>query len=658
MGDCTLTSVDPGIRIDVNAPEQIMCSDLLLRMEGRIFGDPPDGWQIVASGQVVPNLYKTAAGEQSAGTPFLIYVDVLQLLGAGALSERTATIDIAVRSGGELFASLSVPVDHAAIRSRLDAEAEVQRLALADGAFFDNQDLLELFIVTAQREREAENFEAALYLLDRVLSHYPGHKVAMTNRHLAEAEQFVHHALHAPNAFTPRTINPLLTMGLPAYDRPVETRQNLCVLVHQICQLDYDVEVIVSDNNMSSDNEVLINRIAEVFPFVRYRKNAFNVGVDQNVYQIYLEARGDFVYIIGDDDLLYPGALAKLMGVLSEQRDSKTNLLYFVPNLYYPNLRKLLRGNYSYAYTPNADLTLLSGDDAVRTFGVGLLRLSSLVFRRHTVNEAAQQYLIGYYVSPLALALSALTNGDCCVINDPIYAYRQQSGAASWSSKAQQIYYDWQPRLFIHMNQAGYFSAEATRTSLANIGIDYDAWLEKHDLQSARNSARVRFLRRRLVECVKGSPAPIDLLVERAAFEATVRSAESLACYAISDSRMLLHPSSVTATQLPIECVFSNVPAAPGGTLVAEVALSGEAFGAVQFLVTVEAADPPDLPALRGEYSVAPGGTAVITVPIPPSYDFVNIVLSTRMAPDAPNNHYASATFEAVRFVADTASGS
>ena len=108
----------------------------------------------------------------------------------------------------------------------------------------------------------------------------------------------------------------LLTIAVPTYNRAPYL--DLCL--SQICsQLKIDegmVEVLVS-NNCSTDttDEVVRKYTSRGYP-ITYLQNAENIGPDRNFEQCYRRAKGKYVLMTGDDDVLLDGAIDKLLGIL------------------------------------------------------------------------------------------------------------------------------------------------------------------------------------------------------------------------------------------------------------------------------------------------------------------------------------------------------
>lgn len=99
----------------------------------------------------------------------------------------------------------------------------------------------------------------------------------------------------------------MLTIYIPTYKR-----HELRACLESITpQLNYDVEVWVSDNDPERSAQV----VCDDFPQVKYRSNHLNIGADGNCLRGMVTGRGDYVWVVGDDDLLLPGAVEATLGM-------------------------------------------------------------------------------------------------------------------------------------------------------------------------------------------------------------------------------------------------------------------------------------------------------------------------------------------------------
>lgn len=115
---------------------------------------------------------------------------------------------------------------------------------------------------------------------------------------------------------------PLLSVCVPTYQRASLLRVMLQALLPQAAELDGAVEVCVSDNASTDDTgDVVADAMADApGAVVRYLCRPENVGPVRNYVLTATEmARGRFIWALGDDDLLVPGALQRVCDVLRAQ---------------------------------------------------------------------------------------------------------------------------------------------------------------------------------------------------------------------------------------------------------------------------------------------------------------------------------------------------
>jgi len=116
--------------------------------------------------------------------------------------------------------------------------------------------------------------------------------------------------LHGQTQFG--TTKPLLTIAIPTYNRGWCLRELLTVLVDQVKD-EPRIELIISDNASSDDTPSVLEDFAAQGLRVRYIRNTQNVGPDANFLQCFEQARGKYVWLFSDDDLIVPGAPKKIL---------------------------------------------------------------------------------------------------------------------------------------------------------------------------------------------------------------------------------------------------------------------------------------------------------------------------------------------------------
>jgi len=112
---------------------------------------------------------------------------------------------------------------------------------------------------------------------------------------------------------------PLLTIAIPTYNRSHFLDELLDSLAPQ-CSSNPNVELLVSDNNSSDDTPGVVNKYIDRGLHIRYLRNPVNVGADGNFLQCFDEAKGKYVWIVGDDDVVASHAVQQITALL--QSDS------------------------------------------------------------------------------------------------------------------------------------------------------------------------------------------------------------------------------------------------------------------------------------------------------------------------------------------------
>ena len=122
---------------------------------------------------------------------------------------------------------------------------------------------------------------------------------------------------------------PLLTIAIPTYNRAARLDAQLAWLKRAISGHEIDCEVILSDNRSRDETMEVFHRWAPQLPNVHVNQNARNIGALGNIHYCLNAARGDFVWVVGDDDEVRPDALAYVVNSLRAQPDLHGLMLNF-----------------------------------------------------------------------------------------------------------------------------------------------------------------------------------------------------------------------------------------------------------------------------------------------------------------------------------------
>ena len=109
---------------------------------------------------------------------------------------------------------------------------------------------------------------------------------------------------------------PLLTIAIPTYSRRAHLDRLLASLLPQLEGEDR-VELLISDNASQDETTALLEEYSRRGLRFRSIRNAVNLGPDLNFAQCFAEATGKYLWVFGDDDVFYQGAVAIVLELLA-----------------------------------------------------------------------------------------------------------------------------------------------------------------------------------------------------------------------------------------------------------------------------------------------------------------------------------------------------
>lgn len=116
---------------------------------------------------------------------------------------------------------------------------------------------------------------------------------------------------------------PVLSVAIPGYNRPQELHACLQSIVDQIVTLARtDVEIWVTDDQSTDRRAVAVARdFADRHPWVGFIQNRENIGLERNLLAACEPCAGEYLWIVGNDDLIEPGGVAEVLDALAAGPD-------------------------------------------------------------------------------------------------------------------------------------------------------------------------------------------------------------------------------------------------------------------------------------------------------------------------------------------------
>ena len=103
---------------------------------------------------------------------------------------------------------------------------------------------------------------------------------------------------------------PLLTIAIPTYNRAKSLDLLLQSISGQLIGLDdQDLEVLIFDNCSTDNTGEVAKSFSAKYSIIKYVKNSENIGPDNNFVKAFNSAQGQYLWMLGDDELLFDGAI-------------------------------------------------------------------------------------------------------------------------------------------------------------------------------------------------------------------------------------------------------------------------------------------------------------------------------------------------------------
>jgi glycosyltransferase involved in cell wall biosynthesis len=211
---------------------------------------------------------------------------------------------------------------------------------------------------------------------------------------------------------------PLLSFAVPTWNRADLLDGLLSELLHQLHD-EPRVELLISDNASTDGTAALVATYQQRGLNIRYIRNEVNTGADGNILQCYEQASGSYVWIFSDDDLIGPGAIERVLTVLSAKAYDLVCVRHYSFSGEYREHRQ---------FAHLADHEFTSARDLARKVHVFFTFISGIIVNKERVESVPHSPftgLIGTNLVQLGPYFTALSHHrKSLLIRDPIIAAR------------------------------------------------------------------------------------------------------------------------------------------------------------------------------------------------------------------------------------------
>lgn len=230
---------------------------------------------------------------------------------------------------------------------------------------------------------------------------------------------------------------PILSLCIATLNREKYIGKTLASILPQ---LSAHVELVIVDGASTDNTPTIVRGFADRSPHVRYHRLPTNSGIDQDFDTAVSLCNGDYCWLMTDDDLLVPGAIARVLESLAES----PQLLVVNARIMTADLSKVLQAR---RLDIDDDATYLP-EDMERLFEATADYLSfigAVVIRRTVWMERERAAFFGTLFVHVGVIFQSPPLIKAMVIAEPLILIRY--GNAMWTPRGFEIWMFKWPRL-------------------------------------------------------------------------------------------------------------------------------------------------------------------------------------------------------------------
>ena len=225
-------------------------------------------------------------------------------------------------------------------------------------------------------------------------------------------------------------MTPRLSICIATLNRAQFLKETLDSILDQASD---EVEVVIVDGASSDGTEEVVHGLQQRFPCIRYIRREKAMGVDRDFDAAVQHASGEYCWLLCDDDLLKPGAVAK---VLFETR-REHSLLVVNADVWNAGYSKLLEERRMKIdedrFYPSSGIEALFADTAGYLTFIG-----GVVIRRDLWMAREREQYFGTEFIHVGVIFQAPLPGTALVISKPLISIRY--GMAQWTARSFDIW--------------------------------------------------------------------------------------------------------------------------------------------------------------------------------------------------------------------------
>lgn len=110
-----------------------------------------------------------------------------------------------------------------------------------------------------------------------------------------------------------------LSIAIPTFNGAKYIREALDSIISQLDEINEKIEIVISDNASTDETPQIIEEYQKKYPgIISYYRNDSNLGISKNYDLAILRSKGNYVWLLGDDDMLERGAIRKVIEIIKK----------------------------------------------------------------------------------------------------------------------------------------------------------------------------------------------------------------------------------------------------------------------------------------------------------------------------------------------------
>jgi len=211
----------------------------------------------------------------------------------------------------------------------------------------------------------------------------------------------------------------VLGIGIPTYNGENTISDSL----ESICSQDKSTHVVVVDNN-STDKTASVVKAFKHKGNVQYYKNKNNIGGEQNINQVFNRSCTDYVWIIGDDDLIYDFGIDRMLDIIKSTQHLDIGLYFINCSIWSRNLD--ICQNESF-FSRGNNYLIHDKNKFLNEVGANAAFTPCLIMNRKKWNEIGITRFDGSGWMTLAKIYQVLSTSKGYFVREPLVVFRDGS---------------------------------------------------------------------------------------------------------------------------------------------------------------------------------------------------------------------------------------